>query len=142
MLTMKQLLLILVYCAGLGLLSGHGDQGGDEKPASATSTAGYQTITSEQARMMMNDGEPYTLVDVRTKAEFQERYIEGARLIPHDEMSRRAETELPDKNARILIYCRSGNRSAGAARKMIDMGYTNVYDFGGILDWPFDIEKE
>jgi len=87
---------------------------------------------------MMDEGNPFILLDVRTDEEFAEKRIDGAILIPDYEIEDRVLTELPDREALILIYCRSGNRSASAARKMIDMGYTNVYDFGGINDWPYD----
>lgn len=85
----------------------------------------------------MDSGEPYILLDVRTKAEYAAKRIDGAFLIPNTAISERATAELPDKTALILVYCRSGRRSAGAAKQLIRMGYTNVYDFGGINDWPF-----
>ena len=66
-------------------------------------------------------------------------FIEGAILIPDYEISERIETEIPNKDALILVYCRSGRRSANVAHKMVSMGYTNVYDFGGIIDWPYDV---
>ena len=101
------------------------------------SKSGYQKITSKQAKAIMDDGNPYILVDVRTKSEYAAQHINGALLIPNNEIRARAAKELPDKNARILIYCRSGNRSAAAARTLIDLGYTNVNDFGGIINWPY-----
>jgi len=87
---------------------------------------------------MMQDTKEYILLDVRTEGEFVNEHIEGAILIPDNEIGERATDELPDKNALILIYCRSGRRSEAAARELVEMGYTNVYDFGGILDWPFE----
>ena len=87
---------------------------------------------------MMNESKPYILLDVRTDEEFKEKRIDGAILIPNYEIKERAIAELPDKSILILIYCRSGRRSADAAKALIDMGYTNVYDFGGINDWPYD----
>ena len=103
--------------------------------------ADYQKITAEQAKNMMDDGDSYILLDVRTEEEFKENRIDGAILIPDYEINSRAEKELADKNVRILIYCRSGRRSALAAKEMIDMGYTDVYDFGGIIDWPYQTVK-
>ena len=100
-------------------------------------TAGYKKISAEQAREMMENGDPFILLDVRTEQEFNEKHIEGAILIPHDEVSVRAGEKLPEKDSLILIYCRSGRRSALAANELIGMGYTNVYDFGGIIDWPY-----
>jgi rhodanese-related sulfurtransferase len=98
----------------------------------------YQRITPEEAKKMMDSGKPFILLDVRTEAEYAELRIEGAILIPDYEIIERAATGLPDKSALILIYCRSGRRSADAANELIGMGYRNVYDFGGIIDWPFE----
>jgi rhodanese-related sulfurtransferase len=78
------------------------------------------------------------LLDVRTSEEYKEKRIEGAVLIPDYEINDRAAAALPDKDAAILIYCRSGRRSASVAHELIEMGYTNVYDFGGINDWPYE----
>lgn len=79
-----------------------------------------------------------TVLDVRTPEEFSQGHIPGAILIPDYELAKRAEKELPDKNALILVYCRSGNRSRQAANTLLKLGYTNVKDFGGIIDWPFE----
>lgn len=100
----------------------------------------HQTITAQQAYSMINELTDFILLDVRTSEEFLAIRIDGAILIPYNEIADRAAAELPDKNAVILIYCRSGRRSANAARSLADMGYTNVYDFGGIIDWPFDAD--
>lgn len=100
-------------------------------------TGVYQKISPQQAKSMMEESEPYLLLDVRTQEEFKEKRIDGAVLIPDYELKNRASAELPDKNALILIYCRSGRRSALAAKNLIDLGYTNVYDFGGIIDWSY-----
>jgi len=97
----------------------------------------YQRITAQEAKEMMDSGEPFILLDVRTDAEFRDRRIEGAILIPDFEIASRATAELPDKSKLILIYCRTGRRSHDAAWELINMGYTNVYDFGGIVVWPF-----
>ncbi len=99
----------------------------------------YTKLSASQAKAVMDRGEPYLLLDVRTEAEFRERHIPGAMLLPHAELKERAATELPDKNALILLYCRSGRRSAAAAHELVRMGYTQVYDFGGINDWPYEI---
>ena len=107
-----------------------------------TPTGKYQKINSEQAKIMMTDAEAFILLDVRTEAEFKAKRIEGAVLIPDYEMKQRAAAELPDKNARIILYCRSGRRSAKAAKDLIKMGYTNVFDFGGINDWPYETISE
>jgi rhodanese-related sulfurtransferase len=98
----------------------------------------YRRISAAEAKQMMQNTDKYILLDVRTKEEFEEQHIEGAVLIPDYEIGSRAATELPDKNALILIYCRIGRRSANVAHELIKMGYTNVYDFGGIMDWQYD----
>jgi len=106
-------------------------------PESSTA-AGYQKIIAKEAKDLMDSGEPYILLDVRTDEEYAEERIDGAILIPDYEISDRAAAELPDKSALILIYCRSGRRSEIAANELLGMVYTNVYDFGGIIDWPYD----
>ena len=104
-------------------------------------TAEYQRITPEQAKEMLDNNEDIILLDVRTQEEFKEKRIPGAILLPDFMITDSASEELPDKNAVILIYCRSGRRSENAARELIDMGYKNVYDFGGINDWEFETES-
>lgn len=102
-------------------------------------SAAYKKISADQARAMMDNGDSYVLLDVRTQKELEERHIQGAVLIPYVEIQERAPSELPDRDALILVYCRSGRRSAIAAKDLGRMGYTRVYDFGGINDWPYDI---
>ena len=101
----------------------------------------YRKISAMQAYQMMQDSNEYVLLDVRSLEEFKEKHISGATLIPDVEIGSRAAKELPDKNALILVYCRSGGRSAKAANELVGMGYANVYDFGGIVDWPYETVK-
>ena len=98
----------------------------------------YKKIAPKQAKEMMEAGNPFILLDVRTEGEFRGERIKGAILIPNTEIRNRAGSELPDKNALIFVYCRSGMRSSGAARELVAMGYTNVYDIGGIMNWPYE----
>ena len=98
----------------------------------------YQVISAEAAYAMMNESEDFVLLDVRAESEFRQVRIDGAILIPYNELAVRAADELSNKDAVILIYCQSGRRSEIAARVLVDMGYTNVFDFGGIMDWHFD----
>ena len=107
-------------------------------PPVTDAKAEYRKISAEEAHTMMEQLSDYILLDVRTDDEYKEKRINGSVLIPDYEIKDRAEKELTDKNKVILIYCRSGRRSANAALKIIDMGYTNVYDFGGIIDWIYD----
>ena len=83
----------------------------------------------------------YIIIDARTESEYAEGHIEGAILIPEYEIARRAENELPDKDALILVYCRSGRRSKIASEELVKLGYTNVKEFGGIIDWPYEIVR-
>jgi rhodanese-related sulfurtransferase len=98
----------------------------------------HQTITAAQAKEMMDSGKPFILLDVRTDEEYNEKRIDGAILISDYEIADKAEDALTDKDATILVYCRSGRRSALAAAELARMGYTDVYDFGGIIDWPYE----
>ena len=97
----------------------------------------YRKITAEQAYEMMNTQE-VVIVDVRTQSEYDEGHIQNAVLIPNETIGSEPPTNLPDKNAIILVYCRSGRRSEEAARKLVNLGYVSVYDFGGINDWTYD----
>ena len=98
----------------------------------------YRKISASEARQMMSQLTEYIILDVRTSEEFTEKRIEGALLIPVSELFRRAGKELPDKTKVIFVYCRSGGRSAAAAKELVGLGYTNVYDFGGIMNWPYE----
>ena len=102
---------------------------------------GYQRISAAEALVMMDSYDELIILDVRTEEEFSEGHIPGAILIPDYELAERAEAELPNKDQLILVYCRSGRRSKAAAEMLVGMGYTNVKDFGGIIDWKYDIEK-
>ncbi|WP_050739354.1 rhodanese-like domain-containing protein [Acetobacterium bakii] len=99
----------------------------------------YKKITAQEAKSIIDSREEVIILDVRTQKEFDEGYIENAVLIPHTEIENQAPGVLTDKNAKILVYCRTGSRSAVAAKKLAEMGYANVYDFGGIVDWPYGV---
>ena len=102
--------------------------------------AGYVNITAEQAKEIMDSQEDYIILDVRTQDEFDETHISGAILIPHDEITEKAEDLLTNKDQLILVYCRSGRRSKLAAEALVELGYTNIKEFGGIIDWPYETE--
>ena len=101
----------------------------------------YEQITPQQAKEIMDTEQDYIIVDARTEEEFAEGHIEDAILIPEYEIKDRAEKELPDKDALILVYCRSGRRSKIASEELVNLGYTNVKEFGGIIDWPYEVVK-
>ena len=101
----------------------------------------YEQITAEQAKTIMDTDKDYIIIDARTEDEFAEGHIENAILIPEYEIANRAEKELPDKEQLILVYCRSGRRSKIASEELVKLGYTNVKEFGGIIDWPYEVVK-
>ena len=99
----------------------------------------YTQISQEQAKEMMAQDDGHIVVDVRRQDEYDAGHIPGAVLIPNESIGTERPEELPDLNQIILIYCRSGNRSKQAAQKLFDMGYTNIFEFGGIIDWTGEI---
>lgn len=103
---------------------------------------GYRQITQEEAAKMMESGDDYILLDVRTTEEFAQGHIPGAICIPNETIGTEEISQLPDKDATILVYCRSGNRSKQASQKLADLGYTNVLEFGGINTWTGPTETE
>ncbi len=105
-------------------------------PAEEFVKAEYIKLTPEEAKEMM-ETEDVIIIDVRTEEEFRQKHIERAILIPDYDLDKLAAKMLPDKDATILLYCRSGNRSERASHLLIGMGYQNIYDFGGIIDWHY-----
>ena len=103
--------------------------------------ATYEQITAREAKEIMDTEQDYIIIDARTEEEFAEGHIANAILIPEYEIKDRAEKELPDKDALILVYCRSGRRSKIASEELVNLGYTNVKEFGGIIDWPYEKVK-
>ena len=101
----------------------------------------YVQISQEEAKRIMDTEESFIIIDARTEEEFAQGHIEGAILIPEYEIASRAEKELPDQDALILVYCRSGRRSKIASEELVKLGYTNVKEFGGIIDWPYETVK-
>ena len=101
----------------------------------------YEQITPQEAKAIMDTESDYVIIDARTTEEFGEGHIESAIMIPEYEIADRAEKELPNKDALILVYCRSGRRSKIASEELVKLGYTNVKEFGGIIDWPYEVVK-
>ena len=108
---------------------------------STGASASYEQISGAEAKALMDSESGYIIIDARTQEEYDEGHIPGAILIPEYEIAARAENELPDKNQLILVYCRSGRRSKIAAEELVKLGYTNVKEFGGIIDWEYEIVK-
>ena len=101
----------------------------------------YEQITPQEAKTIMDTEKDYIIIDARTDEEFAEGHIEGAVLLDHVDVKSKAHVVLPDKDALILVYCRSGRRSKIASEELVKLGYTNVKEFGGIIDWPYEIVK-
>ena len=101
----------------------------------------YVNITAEEAKEIMDTEEGYVILDVREQDEYDAGHISGAILIPYTQIEAKANEMLPDKDQLILVYCRSGRRSKIAAEALAELGYTNIKEFGGTLDWPYEVEK-
>ena len=123
------ILILIITCAAVlyGCTSG-----GENKMENS-----YEQITPAEAKEIMDERAGYVILDVRTQEEFDEAHIDGAILIPDYEINEKAEGILTDKNQLILVYCRSGRRSKLASAQLAKMGYTNVKEFGGIIDWSY-----
>ena len=104
-------------------------------------SATYEQISGAEAKALMDSESGYIIIDARTQEEYDQGHIPGAILIPEYEIADRAEKELPDKDQLILVYCRSGRRSKIAAEELVKLGYTNVREFGGIIDWEYETVK-
>lgn len=102
----------------------------------------YTQISMKEAVAMMEEETGYIILDVRTAEEFAEKHIPNAINIPNETIGSEEIAELPDKNQLILVYCRSGNRSKQASEKLVALGYTNIYEFGGIIDWTGETVHE
>lgn len=102
----------------------------------------YEQITMEEVLDLMENEKDYVILDVRTEGEYKEGHIPGALNIPNETIGKEEIAALPDKTKKILVYCRSGSRSKQAAKKLADLGYENIYEFGGIIDWKGDIVTE
>ena len=128
---MKKIVLLIFTIL---LLTACGQQNQD------TQEAVYMNITAQEAKEIMDTQEGYIILDTRTQEEYDEGHIPGAIVLPYDEVLERAEGILTDKNQLILVYCRSGRRSKIAADDLVKLGYTNIREFGGIIDWPYEVE--
>ena len=115
--------------------------GNDTDNTNKGENAMYEQITAEAAKKIMDSGEEHIILDVREQDEFDAGHIPGAILLPYTEIENKAEEMLPDKDEQILVYCRSGRRSKIAAEVLAKLGYTNIKEFGGIIDWPYEVEK-
>ena len=127
--------LLIIISAVIILLAGCGNG------AEAPELTGFQSIAPEEALERLENEEGIVLLDVRTPAEYAEGHIPGSLLIPLQTLAQEAPEQLTDKEAPIFVYCRSGRRSIEAAEILVEQGYTQVYDLGGIIDWPYETVK-
>ncbi len=139
-------LLLCIFLTACGEDKSIGIIGGADGPTAILVSekgekAMYEQITAEEAKKIMDSGKEYVILDVREQDEFDEGHIPSAILIPYTEIENKAEEMLTDKDAQILVYCRSGRRSKIAAESLAKLGYTNIKEFGGIIDWPYEVEE-
>jgi rhodanese-related sulfurtransferase len=107
--------------------------------ASAQSAAAVgQAISPQDAKALLDSGEDVTLLDVRTQEEYNEAHIDGAILLPYDTITADSDGLPENKDATIIVYCRSGSRAASAAKTLAGLGYTRVYNLGGLGSWPYE----
>ena len=140
----KILVVALILFIALGLVAflvANLSKGTNSEPATTVSKAEYKKISPQEAKDMMDKDASAIILDVRTPAEFAEGHISKALNIANETIGTERPEGLPDLDATILIYCRSGNRSAQAAKKLLAMGYTQVYDFGGLNTWSYGTVK-
>lgn len=129
----------IIFCLN-GCANSVSDKEGTSNQTNHEKEAIYMNISAEEAKKIMDNEHEYVILDVRTREEFDEKHIPGAILIPDYEIREKAESVLTDKDRLILVYCRSGRRSKLASEELVEMGYTNIKEFGGIIDWPYETE--
>lgn len=128
----------IIFFAALCLLSGCGGEGSTQEE---TVVAAFQQISQEEAKTIMSTNQEAVILDVRTQEEYDSGHIKGAVLLPVDAITEETAQEvIPTKDTQVLVYCRSGNRSVTASKALAQLGYTEVYEFGGINTWPYETE--
>lgn len=132
------LLAVMLPACGTEKMADTGTAVAETAETTETIVYTYERITAEEAKILMDTESDYSIVDARTTEEFAEAHIPGAVLIPEYEISDRAAAELPNRDQLILVYCRSGRRSRIASQALAELGYSNVKEFGGIIDWPYE----
>jgi phage shock protein E len=126
---------LLSFILLAGMLSGCSNKNIDSNKQGSTK------ITPKEAKRRLDDEKDIILLDVRTNEEYNAGHIKDSILIPVDELEQKAEKNLADKDDPVFVYCRSGNRSASAAKILVKLGYKNVFDLGGINNWPYEVVK-
>lgn len=116
--------------------------GCDSREEDAENIVSYQQITAEEAKSMMEEQPDAVILDVREQDEYDAGHIPGAVLLSVGTIDEEtAASAIPEKDTVVLVYCRSGNRSKTASQSLVDLGYTRIYEFGGIKDWPYKVER-
>jgi rhodanese-related sulfurtransferase len=136
----RRIMLLLLSAIAIFMITGCSVENNETENNKEDVTPSVIKIDAEEAKKMMESSEDIIILDVRTEDEYNSGHIEDSILIPDNEISDKAEEVLSDKTATILVYCRSGRRSASASQVLNDLGYTSIYDFGGIIDWPYAVE--
>ena len=132
---MKKVILIMVVSLFMTACANFAAPAGD-------SGGSYRQIGMDEAIAIMSEQSGYIILDVRRADEFAAGHIPGAINIANESIGTEEIPELPDKDQLILVYCRSGNRSKQASQKLVALGYTNIVEFGGIIDWPGEVVTE
>ena len=135
----KSTIFLIATILLLGVFSGCSNKN-NNKATTESLKVSINNITPEEAKKRLDTENEIILLDVRTKEEYETGHIEKAILMPLDTLASESQKNLEDKEANIFVYCRSGSRSSAAAEILIELGYKNVYNLGGIIDWPFEIQ--
>ena len=141
---MKKLMLlttVVLTLLSLGCGAGSAADGGKGSAVEMKQDRKFVQVSAAEAQKMLAEEEGYILLDVRTPKEYADGHIPNAVNLPNETIGKEPPTILSDKEQRIFVYCRSGRRSQDAAAKLAAMGYTNIVDFGGIMDWRGDVVK-
>lgn len=136
--------MLMVMILGISFVTFQQIAQADNEVVNATQVPSFQKISPEYAKQLMDTEKNYIIIDVRTIEEYNEGHVKNAISLPNEEIvvgSEKVATILPNKDQMLLVYCRSGKRAADASTKLVNMGYTNVYSFGGIIDWPYEVVK-
>lgn len=137
----KRIIMILLVAFIIGTISAcSGKNNGEDVTTEGGQEEGsYLQITQDEAKKMMGEEGNYIILDVRTESEYAEGHIPDAICIPNETIDENITEQLQDQEQVILVYCRSGNRSKQASEKLANLGYSNIYEFGGINTWAYDI---
>ena len=135
-------LIALILLVGVFSGCSNKNNGANKEVSSTVPKASFKNITPEEAKKRLDSEKGIVLLDVRTKEEYETGHIKGSILIPVDVLKEEVEKKLTNKETPIFVYCRSGNRSVTAANILVELGYKDVYNLGGIKDWPYEVVTE